>query len=110
MKVKITKKAVYATHKRTFATGACELHSLFSFINPYAYNSGVYGWNCDVYSYGVFAITTGYRAFGYRLPRELVKSYETRANEILKTISNWETKKAQIMELLEQFYDDLKTL
>ncbi|MBO5874881.1 MAG: hypothetical protein J6Q35_07670 [Rikenellaceae bacterium] len=83
MKFKTTQKAIRNGYKRVFAVGAADLQYLLTFENPMAYNSGVYGWNCDIYDFGDIALTTGYRPFGESLPYELVREFNTQAKDIL---------------------------
>lgn len=69
-----------------FSCGYCDLWHTLHFTTRDGYNSGVYGWNNDIYFirvYGeVVAITTGYRnTRGYRIPGELLKKYEALAIE-----------------------------
>lgn len=83
MKFKTTQKAIRNGYRRVFAVGDADLQYLLTFENPMAYNSGVYGWNCDIYDFGNIAITTGYRPFGESLPYELVEEFNLRAKDIL---------------------------
>ena len=49
-------------------------------------NSGVYGWNCDIYVDNArdIAITTGYRNMrGQRIPDEIIRKYDEIAKEII---------------------------
>jgi len=66
MKYKTTIKAIINGCFNVKCAGFCDLQYLLSNHSPVAYNSGVYGWNFDVYTvYGV-TICTGYR----RMPGE----------------------------------------
>ena len=112
MKYYITTKEIRSTHKRVFSCPACSLHYLLIGVNPYAYNSGVYGWNYDVYSIGSTAIITGYRTTGGRkIPHELIAEYENKARKIA-SYKHWkhETRKAKINDLLDDFITRLETL
>lgn len=83
MKFKTTQKAIRNGYRRVFSVGYADLQHLLTFENPMAYNSGVYGWNCDIYDFGDIAIVTGYRPFGESLPYELVKEFNAQAKDIL---------------------------
>ena len=85
MKFKTTQKAIKSNFSKVFAIGYADAQYLLNFENPMAYTCGVYGWNCDIYNFGNIAITTGYRSFGKSLPYELVKEYNDKAREILKS-------------------------
>ena len=78
---KITKKEVYSSHLCTYILPDC-IKYLLRTKTPYAYNTGVYGWNCDVYSMWCRAFTIGYRPFGCFLDRDFVMQYERRAERI----------------------------
>lgn len=67
-----------------------DLQNTFYGYDADYYNAGVYGWNCDLYvDYRTdTVITTGYRnTRGERIPVEIIKKYENKAQEILK--SDW---------------------
>lgn len=77
-----------------FRTGYCDLQYIFHGVEPQFYNSGVYGWNCDIYTdcaeapngrlYSL-AITTGYRNLrGARIPDSLIDEYTNRAKQIIE--------------------------
>ena len=64
MKFKITKKELKENYRCVYV-GYCDLQYLLRNCSPIAYNSGVYGWNYDVYTFEQYstniAICTGYR-------------------------------------------------
>ena len=65
---------------RCYQTGYSDLQVILATSYPEYYNAGVYGWNCDVYTFGDVAITTGYRnTKGKRIPEELIERYERKA-------------------------------
>lgn len=67
----------------TIKVSYCGLQNLLKYTNPVAYTRGVYGWNCDIYTFGRYAIATGYRPFGEVSPDyDIVKIYENKASEI----------------------------
>lgn len=63
MKFKITRKELKENY-RVVNVPYCELQYLLRNCSPVAYNSGVYGWNYDVYTFERYstdiAICTGY--------------------------------------------------
>jgi len=88
MKLKTTKKAIKEnTFNNLIGVGYCELQYLLTFKNAFAYSSGIYGWSCDYYELknnGInYIISTGYSTIGQRLPREIVKSYENKAKDMI---------------------------
>ena len=100
---------------RTFRTGYCELKNIMKYTEPQYYNSGVYGWNCDVYiSYKHdIAITTGYRNMtGQLIPREVIEKYNNVAMEILTNKYNkpFEEVEKALAENMENFYNELAEL
>lgn len=65
---------------RCYQAGYCDLQVILATSYPEYYNAGVYGWNCDVYTFGEVAISTGYRnTKGERIPAELIERYERKA-------------------------------
>lgn len=103
---KITMKEVKRTHINVIQVDYCKLGNLLSFRQPYAYTSGVYGWNADIYSYGTTAIVTGSRPFGRKIDPEIIKTYEDEAGKVLfdrhMTI---EEKESQVDNLLEKLME-----
>ena len=99
-KVKITRKEIYARHRDVIRAGAGDLRNLLRYKDAWAYNSGVYGWNYDVYSIGSTAICTGYRPIGRRIG---VDRYEAEAKAINESNMTWEEKEEAVDELLYKF-------
>ena len=65
---------------RSFRLGYCTLQELFRPTDRDAYNSGVYGWNCDIFYHYVnglrVMISTGYRnTRGENVPLEIINRY-----------------------------------
>ena len=44
-----TMKYIRNNWSKVFRVGYCDLQNIFRYEEPQYYNSGVYGWNCDVY-------------------------------------------------------------
>lgn len=62
MKCKTTAKAIRANYgSRILSIGYCDAQALLRYETPFAYSSGVYGWNCDYYDIDGVCIATGYR-------------------------------------------------
>jgi hypothetical protein len=71
MKTKVTRKEINRHYAAVYSCGYCALYPLFESREAVGYNSGVYGWNYDLYDIGGIAITSGYRGmFGDDLPEE----------------------------------------
>lgn len=61
MKLFVTKPQVKKNYYRILCTGYCTMQFLLIGKYPIAYNSGVYGWNYDLYDLDGIALLTGYR-------------------------------------------------
>lgn len=90
----------------------CGAQYLFNDSGRDFYNSGVYGWNCDVflfYSERV-VIATGYRtpACYIDAPSELVREYNGRAERITAEVHDWKPQRAAIEALRDEFISKLK--
>ena len=100
-----------------FRCGYCDLQTLFgsSYSGTVLYNSGVYGWNCDLYpnyEYDVI-VTTGYRNMrGRRIPDEIINKYEEAAKTIRANCFNCDyNETAEKMEALRrEFFKELTTI
>lgn len=105
MKTKITRKEV-ARFYTCYGTGYGDLNYLLSFQSPRFYTCGVYGWNCDIYTFGDYAITTGYRGQIHHVDRqyELEREYEKKAQEIIGNHElSTEEQQKKINTLLKDF-------
>ena len=74
MKYKITQKETRQNFVKVFKVGYCEIISIEYFLTPEAYNSGIYGWNYDLFTFGSYAITTGYRPIGTYANEHFIKT------------------------------------
>lgn len=103
MKKHTTIKSIKKNYTKTFQTGYCDLQDIFHSIEPDYYNSGVYGWNCDIYTDNTrsIAITTGYRNMtGLLIPAEIINKYSEIAKNILK--NQFIKKYDEIIKALEE--------
>lgn len=103
MKKEITIKFIKNYFTKTFKTNYCALQDIFKNVEPDYYNTGIYGWNCDVYiDYSRdIAITTGYRNLtGLQIPNEIIDKYSKIARNILK--NRFIKKYDEILKALEE--------
>lgn len=95
MKVQVTQKAIRESAAHLISLPYCAMQEVerLCHITPYAYNAGVYGWNCDYYSfdqmdgvpYGV-VISCGYRPHGTSYPTERLNEYIKIMRDACKTV------------------------
>lgn len=111
-KIHVSMKYVKSFWNNVYRCGYCDLQDIMKGESPMYYNSGVYGWNCDVYCDAKrnIAITTGYRNMtGKSIPHELIKKYSDIAKEINKDY--WKKPYEELQEELqknrENFFDEL---
>jgi hypothetical protein len=107
-KIKTTKKSILEGNK-AISIGYCCLQHLLYFKQPFAYNSGRNGWNCDFYQITLNTIiSTGYSPCGTTVDYTIVEKYDGLAQKI---ISNreipWDDKKSQVNNLLEKFVKEV---
>ncbi len=78
LKTSISIKQLKNQCRCIYKAGFCELQDILEYTEPQYYNSGVNGWNCDIYyspEYDI-AIVTGYRnLIGNKIPDELLNKY-----------------------------------
>lgn len=104
-KAEVTRKWI-AGNYTCYGTGYCDLQYLLRFQSRRFYTCGVYGWNFDAYTFGDYAITTGYRGMIHHVKCDfsLDREYDDRARAILNNRSlDWEEQKKQVNALLEEF-------
>lgn len=90
------------------SVGYCDLQNLLHYQSASYYTCGVYGWNFDVYTFGDYAITTGYRGMIDNVPKDyhsLIREYDDKARELLK--AQWDRPhdelKTEVNNLLKEF-------
>ena len=83
MKAKVTQKYIRMVYNPIFSVGYCGAQHLLWNESPFAYNSGVYGWNCDYYYINGVCICTGYRPHGKSTSGKTAE-YENRARVIME--------------------------
>lgn len=115
MKTKTTMKYIKANYAKVFHAGYCALQYIMAHTEPEYYNTGVYGWNCDIYvDYKRdIAITTGYRNMcGILIPSDLEEKYSTIAKVIIQNQFNrtYEEVKTLLDQNRENFFDELENL
>ena len=83
MKCKTTAKAIRENYgSRILSIGYCDAQALLRYETPFAYSSGVYGWNCDYYDIDGVCISTGYLPIGKHIDYEKLREAEAAAREI----------------------------
>lgn len=108
MKVQTTKKAVKNNYSKIIRIGYCDLQTLLSLEEPFAYTAGVYGWNANIYGLNGIALVTGYRTFGEISPSwELIEKYEQKAKEVIDLIYNYEERKEALKTLIDSFLEEV---
>lgn len=112
MKKHTTMKEIKNRFNKVYQTGYCDLQNIFRHSEPQYYNTGIYGWNCDIYTdYSRdIAISTGYRNMrGAMIPREIIEKYDKIALEILKDAFRVDVFEA-LEENKENFLNELLSL
>lgn len=111
-KVRISMNYITRNYKKVFACDYCDLQYIFNGISPQFYNSGLYGWNCDIYiDYKRdIAITTGYRNMrGDMIPYEIIEKYSNIAKEILSNYSvSYDKRKEKLDKNRENFLNEIE--
>ena len=96
MKCKTTAKAIRENYGgRILRIGYCAAQALLRYETPFAYSSGVYGWNCDYYDIDGVCISTGYRPIGRMVDYAALREAEKRAREINDSTGKTYEKRAE---------------
>ena len=91
MKCKTTAKAIRENYgSRILSIGYCQAQALLRYETPFAYSAGVYGWNCDYYDIDGVCISTGCRPIGRDVDYNVLESYESTANTVIRMFDSWE--------------------
>ena len=107
MKLHTTRKAIVQNSPRIVSAGYCDLYYLLSCIEPFAYTTGIYGWNFDAYEVDGLTICTGYRNVPGRTANN-IEEFEQRARGIMHDARSYseytyEQRKADCLALLHEF-------
>lgn len=106
-KAKTTRKWI-AQNYTCVSVGYCGLQYLLKFQSPRFYTCGVYGWNCDVYAFGDWAITTGYRGMVSHvdgLGWDKTREYDKKAAALIAEgdFNEWDKTKDAVNGLLKEY-------
>ena len=109
MKKKTTQKEIKRLFKNVIRVGYCEVDALLKFEGVQWYNYGTNGWNCDITMIDLdTVIVSGYRPFGNIKPDyDVVRKYNDKAKEILKSNSNSEIAREKISKLVKKFVEEV---
>ena len=115
MKTKTTMTHITNTYDNVYRCGYCDLQYIMRYGEAQYYNSGVYGWNCDIYTdpSRSLAITTGYRNMrGRVIPSELIEKYSKVAKNIMKDAINatYDEVKEALDQNKENFFNELANI
>lgn len=104
-KAKVTRKWI-KNHFICISVGYCNLQNLLHYQSEDYYTCGVYGWNFDCYTFGNFAITTGYREMINSIAKDynaLISEYDGKAREIVEDCHYKGNKRQDVNKLLKEF-------
>ena len=113
MKTKMSMKQAHAGAKRVYAVGYCNMQYLLRHKEPFAYNTGLYGWNNDSYliftKHGMVVISTGYRNMqAEHIPYITMEKYEKQAEQVMHDRNmTYAEKIDRINELLTALLDEI---
>ena len=83
MKAEVTQKYIRAVYGDSlYSVSYCGAQNLLYGLEPFAYNAGVYGWNCDYYYINGACICTGYRPHGQKVNYYTLAEYDRKAEKI----------------------------
>ena len=107
-KRKITRKELKG-FKNIISVGYCSLNYLLMYKDANFYNTGVYGWNYDVYVINSDTlIVTGYRPVKGNIKPDysVIDHFEQEAQNIYNNLDiNFENKKKEIEKILNRFIE-----
>jgi hypothetical protein len=106
----MTRKEITNNFSKVFSIGYGDMQYLLRYQNRIGYNSGIYGWNFDVYVVNGIAICTGYRNTpGQRIDYDILKKYEKKAEKIAKDYTlDYDKTKRKINNLLYKLMEELQ--
>lgn len=88
-----------------YSCGYADLQYIMYGYDPTYYNAGLYGWNCDIYTSGGVAISTGYRnTRGKWIPDDLIADFTAKAKAIREIYLNWQECAEKLAENRAAFF------
>lgn len=99
--------------KCLISVGRQALQHLLNYDEPVAYICSQFGWSYDVYMIDGYMICTGYKCMpiGLDVNYEIIKKYNDRAQHInYNSGLDYDTKKAQIKKLQNEFIKEVRHL
>lgn len=107
MKAKVTNKYIRNTFDNIFYVNDSRIEDAVRTIEPFAYNCGVYGWNCDFYEIDNVCISTGYRPIGKAIDSKIVEKYRLKIQAIQSKNYNWMLEKKHLNIVLHKFIKEV---
>ena len=104
-KAKVTRKWI-KDNFTCISVGYYYSHNLLHYQNADYYTCGIYGWNFDCYTFGNYAITTGFRGMIDNIAKDydaLIDEYDSKAREIVEDLNYKGDKKQDVNKLLKEF-------
>lgn len=111
MKLHTTQKYIRNLYGNSvFSVGYCDAWHLLRGVDPFAYNAGIYGWNCDYYHLDGVIICTGYRPHG-RSNYDITREFEKRAKDIYNNREiRWEERDSLISAVRSEWISALENM
>lgn len=104
MKIRVTQKQVKASHVHIIKVGYCDLQTLLSRRAANYYTVRAEGWASDIYSVGIYAISTGYSSFGNVNPSyNLVRLYDLKAEKVITNLDSYQKQNQALDDLIYEF-------
>lgn len=107
MKFKTTKKAIKDGYTNIISMPYCSAQSLLRFVEPIAYTSGTYGWDCDYYDIDGVCVCTGYRTVGAPIDHYKLSSYEHTACIISDSNMSYDDQSTEVNTLLSTMIQEV---
>lgn len=105
----MTRTEIKRNFNKILCIGYCDMQNLLSFQNKIGSNSGVYGWNYNIYAVNGIAICTGYRGMpGVSVDSKILRKYEKKAAAIRSDWSiPYDKQVKKINSLLYKFLEEV---
>lgn len=109
-KIKTTQKAMRENY-HIIGVGYCDAHYLLKGVDPIAYSSGVYGWQCDYYNVDGVIISTGYSYIhnkNVKIDYETIQKYENKARALWNNNKPYHDTKKAVNKLLSKMIKEAR--
>src|SRR5574344_1113052 len=107
MKAKVTNKYIRSSFDNIFYVNDSRIEDAVRTIEPFAYNCGVFGWNCNFYEVDNVCISIGNRPIGKAIDYKIIEKYRRKIEAIQAKKCHYILEKKKLNIVLHMFIKEV---